>query len=115
MLFNLGSRPTTILYPFERVPVAQGFRGRLAIVDDLCIGCGKCAQVCPSGCIEMVKGEREIQARGKTIKRKRRPEVSIFQCIRCGLCEEYCAEEPKAIVLTESFSGSGTDRSLLVR
>ena len=35
---------------FERLPKGQHYRVKL----DLCNGCGKCADVCPSGYIDMV-------------------------------------------------------------
>lgn len=115
MFHNLGAKPATILYPAEKVPVPEGFRGRIAILDEKCIGCSKCAIVCPTQCITMVPGERPIEVKGKTIVRKKKPEVHLFACIRCGLCEEYCPTDPKAIYLTTDFAGSGTDKDLVVR
>ena len=38
MFGNLGSRPSTVLYPFVKVPVPEGFRGRVAVDDSRCIG-----------------------------------------------------------------------------
>ena len=115
MFHNLGAKPATILYPTEKVPVPEGFRGRMAILDEKCIGCSKCAIVCPTQCITMVPSERPIEVKGKTIVRKKKPEVHLFACIRCGLCEEYCPTDPKAIYLTTDFAGSGTDKDLVVR
>lgn len=45
------SKPGTILYPKEKVPVPEGFRGRVELIDENCIGCGKCAQVLPANAI----------------------------------------------------------------
>ena len=115
MLGNLRDGPSTVLYPFVKVPVPAGFRGRVEVIDERCIGCGKCAQACPAQCITMVPGEREVVTKGRTIKRKRRPEILVMRCIRCGLCEEHCAQEEKAIRLTEAFTGSGGDRMVVVR
>jgi len=112
---NLGTRRATILYPTEKVPVPEAFRGRIAIRDEACIGCSKCAIVCPTQCISMVSSEREIEVKGKKIVRKKKPEVRLFDCIRCGLCEEYCPTEPKAIYLTNAFAGAGTDKDVVVR
>ena len=41
----------------------------------LCVGCGKCAQICPAKAIAMVKKKPKI-ARGK--------------CIHCFCCQEFC-------------------------
>ena len=115
LLRNLADRPATVRYPAEPVPVPEGFRGRIAIRDEVCIGCTKCAIVCPTECIDMVPSEREVQVKGRKIVRKKKPEVHLFACIRCGLCEEFCPTEPKAIYLTTAFAGSGTDKEVLVR
>jgi len=112
---NLASKPATIRYPAETVPVPEGFRGRIAVVDELCIGCTKCAIVCPTECIDMVPSEREVEVKGRRIVRKRKPEVHLFACIRCGLCEEFCPTEPKAIFLTQAFAGAGSDKEAIVR
>jgi len=115
LLASLWKGPATVRYPAERVPVPTGFRGRIAIRDDACIGCSKCALVCPTECIDMVPSEREVPAKGRTIVRKKKPEVHLFACIRCGLCEEYCPTDPKAIYLTEAFAGAGPDKEVVVR
>jgi NADH-quinone oxidoreductase subunit I len=114
MLGNLFRKPSTICYPFEKVPVPEGFRGRVELIDENCIGCGRCMRVCPAEAIAMVEGPREMEVKGKKLMRKKKPQVAIFRCIRCGLCEEYCPQEPKAIRLTCEFSGSGTDREVVV-
>ncbi len=115
MLGNLRKKPATVLYPAEKLPVPEAFRGRIAIRDEACIGCSKCAVVCPTECIDMVPSEREVEVKGKTIVRRKKPEVHLFACIRCGLCEEYCPTDPKAIYLTTDPSGSGTDPDVVVR
>jgi formate hydrogenlyase subunit 6/NADH:ubiquinone oxidoreductase subunit I len=115
LIRNLGRKPATVLYPKEAVPIPLGFRGRIAIRDELCIGCSKCAVVCPTECISMVASERQVHFGGKALIRKRKPEVHLFACIRCGLCEEYCPTDPKAIYLTAEPSGSGTDKDVVVR
>ncbi len=115
MLENLAHKPATTLYPKEKVPIPPAFRGKIAILDDKCIGCSKCAVVCPTQCITMVGSEREIEVKGRKIVRKKAPEVALFSCIRCGLCEEYCPTDPKAIYLSNAFSGAGTDNKVVVK
>ncbi len=112
MLENLFSRPVTILYPREKVPVPETFRGKVAICDEKCIGCSKCMQVCPAQVITMDEAPREVEFRGKTMIRKKRPRVKLFQCIRCGLCERHCPTG--AIHLEHEHAGAGTDSGVVV-
>ncbi|MFI5380048.1 MAG: NAD(P)H-dependent oxidoreductase subunit E [Tepidisphaerales bacterium] len=54
------------------------------VVNDKCIGCTKCAQVCPAGAIEM------------------RPyllhEIELDKCTRCDMCRSACPETAITIV-----------------
>ena len=40
-----------------------------------CIGCKKCANICPAKAIEMVNNK---------------PKIARKQCIRCFCCQEFC-------------------------
>jgi formate hydrogenlyase subunit 6/NADH:ubiquinone oxidoreductase subunit I len=112
MLANLFTKPFTILYPTEKVPVPPSFRGRVVISEEKCIGCSRCAQACPAQCITMIPNEREVEFKGKKMVRKKRPQVKIFRCIRCGLCERHCPTG--AIALASELSETGTDREAVV-
>ena len=116
LLRMLGRKRATVLYPVEKVDVPDGFRGRIQIRDDLCIGCTKCSIVCPSGAVEMVmdKEKRKVKFSGKELSRDKHPKVNLLSCIRCGECEEACPTTPKAISLTKNFSGASLDRELIV-
>lgn len=56
--------------------------------DNLCIGCGACASICPVNAIKLVNGKAQINKE---------------KCIRCGACQQFCPvsaidinkEEPK--------------------
>ncbi|MBN1698865.1 MAG: NAD(P)H-dependent oxidoreductase subunit E [Spirochaetales bacterium] len=52
-------------------------------ITDSCIGCTRCAQVCPSGAIRMRPYERH--------------EIDIDRCIRCDACRTVCPQ--KAVVI----------------
>lgn len=115
ILRSLGRKPATEPYPAAPIDVPEGFRGRIEVGDELCIGCSKCAIVCPTVCIDMVPSEREVPFGARTVRRKKKPVVHLLSCIRCGLCEDACPTDPKAIYLTEAFSGAYADKDVLVR
>ncbi len=48
---------------------------------NLCVGCKKCANLCPAKAIKMVKGK---------------PHIDRKKCIRCFCCQEFC---PKAAMV----------------
>jgi len=112
MIENLLSRPVTILYPLEKVQIPDTFRGRVAISDDKCIGCSKCSLVCPAQVITMIEGPRDVEFKGKNLARKKRPQVKLYKCIRCGICERHCPTG--AIHLEHEHGGTGTDREVVV-
>jgi NADH-quinone oxidoreductase subunit I len=112
MVKNLLSKPVTILYPVEKVPVPVSFRGRVCIAGERCMGCSMCSLVCPSHAITMIPDELEVEFRGKKLTRKKRPEVKLFKCIRCGLCERHCPAD--AIRLTDELPAPGPDREAVV-
>ena len=104
LIRNLFRKPVTFLLPAENLPVPECFRGRIRISDEKCIGCSRCAKVCPAQCITMVPDQKEIEVKGKMITRKSRPRVNVLQCIRCGLCEDICPTD--AIHLIKELSPS---------
>ena len=95
---ELSGDPDEFALPdFETLPVGAkiDFRTKLPIVSAFmrrafgtgpkidrakCVGCGKCAQVCPAKAAEVVKGKARIDAK---------------KCIRCFCCQEFC---PKGAV-----------------
>lgn len=112
MLRNLVSRPFTILYPREKVPIPGRFRGKVEVDDETCIGCSKCSVVCSVQCISMVDSPREVEFKGKKLMRKKKPKIALYHCIRCGLCERHCPTG--AIHLRNTLSESGTDREAVI-
>jgi NADH-quinone oxidoreductase subunit I len=112
MFRNLLSKPFTVLYPYETVPIPDKFRGRVAIRDEKCIGCSKCSVVCSVQCISMVDSPKEVEFKDKIFRRKKKPQLKLFRCIRCGLCERHCPTG--AIYLKNELSDSGTDREAIV-
>jgi NADH-quinone oxidoreductase subunit I len=88
-------KPVTIQYPWERLVIPDGYRGRPGLVMDKCIGCHMCAKICPTTCIEMV--EVELPEKGKV----ERPQVNLGRCMMCGYCAEVCPKN--AMIVTPEY------------
>lgn len=58
-----------------------------------CIACGRCSEVCPYDCIQMVtlEGKEDYSYRPWLQGKVRVKDDTL--CIRCGLCKEYCPVE----------------------
>ena len=84
------SRPITIQYPEEKMPVAPRWRGIQYFERDeqgktKCVACGLCMIVCPSQCIYIETAEDDEGRRYPL-----RYELDASRCIYCGYCEEAC-------------------------
>lgn len=70
--YDLGQRPLL------RVPITLGEIPRSSVgcfvINDNCIGCGRCAEACPADCIEPGEPFR----------------IQQEHCLRCGRCAEAC-------------------------
>lgn len=78
----------TLPYPFgPGSPVAEGFRGKLDIDETKCVGCGGCANVCPSRLIRFYDD-------GTTT----RMQFVLDRCTYCGRCAEVCRYHAIAVV-----------------
>lgn len=113
-LKRLFSKPITRQYPDEKPRIRLGFRGQHALVRDpksgdcLCVGCMRCALVCPSRCIRIRSRKDKIPGSRRMIDDYR---IEALRCVYCGYCEEVCPVN--AIVLTEIFEYSSYERSSL--
>lgn len=113
-LKRLFSKPITRQYPWEKPVIKTGFRGQQALVRDpetgdcKCIGCMRCAMVCPSRCIRIrsVKGKTPGSRRQIACWR-----IEALRCVYCGYCEEVCPVN--AIVFTEVYEYGSYDRASL--
>jgi hydrogenase-4 component H len=81
----------TLPYPFKPSPVPEGFRGKLKIDVEKCIGCAGCANVCPPRAITVTDLDGEW----------RKIDFYLERCTYCARCEEVCPEN--AITLTQEF------------
>ena len=81
----------TLSYPWKPALAPDGFRGKLEIDKDKCIGCSGCANVCPSRAIVITDLNSDW----------RRIDFYIERCTYCGRCEEVCPEN--AITMSQEY------------
>jgi hydrogenase-4 component H len=80
-LTSFFSAPFTTRYPAGPKAAFPSYRGFPRFRADDCVGCGACAQVCPSQAIEVV----DDAARKIRLLR-----IDFGSCIQCGQCVEKC-------------------------
>ena len=98
-----GGKPNTILYPAEKMVMADDFRGELGLVMERCVGCESCARICPNKCLDMMLDET-----GEGMS-KWMPALDMAQCMFCGLCVEVCPST--ALHMTSKYETATTDRN----
>ncbi len=74
---HLFRKPATVKYPFEKLPVPEGFRGTPFLHPEKCIVCRICVMDCPAEAIE--EGEPYV--------------INEEKCTECGNCAEVCPVE----------------------
>ena len=94
--------PDTTKFPAEPYEPPEAFRGKPKFFEDDCVGCGACAEVCPSHVIDVID---DPQARPPV----RRLELHYDACIYCGQCALYCSTE-KGIRMTGEYDLATFDR-----
>jgi hydrogenase-4 component H len=98
-LVSLFSAPYTTKFPAQPDTESTLYRGMPRYDKAFCVGCGACAQVCPSQAIKVVDDKN---------RRVRTLQVDYGSCMQCGQCEEKCITA-KGIVNTPFYSLDVTD------
>jgi len=83
----LFTKPVTVQYPEERMPIPDRYRGIHYLEQDKCIYCFMCARACPVDCISM-----EAVRHGKELEWVSFS-VDYNRCMFCELCVYPCPKD----------------------
>jgi len=107
-LKHLFSKPVTVQYPDEKLPVSERYRGKHKLTQGGCRGCGLCAKVCPVECIEI-----DFERHMKRVFEWKKFSIDYNKCVFCGLCVDACPAA--SLVMTQDFDLSTEDRREVVK
>ena len=106
---TLFSAPMTVRFPWQSIPIPDGYRGEQIFAVDECTSCGLCCKICPNRAVEMVAAPDEYKDRYP----EEYPRIDLGKCCFCGLCQDIC---PKGgITLTKGFFLSTFDPNSVMR
>ncbi len=112
---HLFTRSVTLQYPTVKWQMPERTRARLFNKIEDCIGCGQCARVCPTDCIDIQtekrgKDEPEIFASDGTAIKLRTYvfDIDMTLCCYCALCTFPCPTH--CLVMTPSYEYSVYDK-----
>jgi formate hydrogenlyase subunit 6/NADH:ubiquinone oxidoreductase subunit I len=109
LLKNLVTKPMTVKFPYEAIPIPEGYRGEHVLDIEKCTSCTLCAMICPNRAIEMVEAPPEYKATYP----KKYPRIDLGKCCFCGLCQDICPQG--GLTLSKNFFLSTFDVSTTIK
>jgi formate hydrogenlyase subunit 6/NADH:ubiquinone oxidoreductase subunit I len=105
----------TIQYPTQKMTMPERTRARLFNKIEDCIGCGQCARVCPTDCIDIQtekRGKEEpgvFASDGTPIKLRTYVfDIDMTLCCYCALCTFPCPTH--CLIMTREYEYSVYDK-----
>ncbi|RMD97490.1 MAG: 4Fe-4S dicluster domain-containing protein [Calditrichaeota bacterium] len=112
---HLFTPAVTLQYPHDKWELPIGTRQQLFCNIDDCIGCYKCARICPVDCIyiDTVKAKPDEDlgkaSSGNPIRQHVvRFDIDMFKCCYCDLCTTVCPTE--CLYMTDKYETSVYER-----
>jgi NADH-quinone oxidoreductase subunit I len=102
------SLEVTQQYPEEKREPYDGYRGRLIVNIEKCLGCSACVRACPIDSIEL----ETVRGKDKKLKPVHF-NIDMARCMQCGLCIEACPTK-ECLIFTKDYEFSSTSREGLV-
>jgi len=91
-------KPNTIAYPKVKKKTAKAYRGFHTNFLADCIGCANCQDVCMNDAIDMIKTDKEYNAKNAS---QCIPRIDYGRCCWCSLCTDVCP--PDSLKLEEDY------------
>jgi NADH-quinone oxidoreductase subunit I len=112
---RLFTKSVTLQYPTVKMKMPERTRARLFNKIEDCIGCGQCARVCPTDCIDIQtekRGKDEpavFASDGTAIKLRTYVfDIDMTLCCYCALCTFPCPTH--CLVMTPEYEYSVYDK-----